>query len=208
MRELVFLDTECTGLDLDADIWEFAAVRRHADGSRSELHMFIEHDPIKAARLPEPFHTSYTIRCPVDPDQLIPQRKAVMEIFEFIGYNAVVVGAVAAYDSQRLAVLFSRYRMPPPPWLYTVVDVCAMAAGFLRAQGESVEFPVHVDRVARRLGIEPDEYSRHTALGDIEFVEDIYDRCTEAAGLGNSLLDGGDLPDRELLGVGWRWNAS
>ena len=208
MRELVFLDTECTGLDLDADIWEFAAVRRHVDGSRSELHMFIEHNPVKAARLPEPFHTDYTTRCPADADELVPQRTAVMRIAEFIGNNAIVVGAVATYDSQRLAVLFNRHRMPPPPWLYTVVDVCALAAGFLRAQGEPVEFPVHVDRVARRLGVEADDYERHTAMGDVKFVEDIYNRCVEAAEPAGRLLDSGDLPDRELLGVGWRWNAS
>ena len=53
MRELVFLDTECTGLDQDADIWEFGAIRRHADGAESRLHIFIAHDETKAARLPK-----------------------------------------------------------------------------------------------------------------------------------------------------------
>lgn len=177
MREVVFLDTECTGLDHGADIWEFAAVRRHADGSRSRLHMFIAHDSAKAARLPEPFHSDYAARCPVDASELVPQRIAVRRICEFIGYDAVVVGAVAAFDSQRLAGLFARHRMPPPPWLYTVVDVCALAAGYLRAHGEAVEFPAHVEQLGRRLGVDAQRYDRHTAMGDVVFVEDIFDRC-------------------------------
>jgi DNA polymerase III epsilon subunit-like protein len=180
MRELVFLDTECTGLDHEADIWEFAAVRRHTDGTESRLHIFIEHDDAKAAQLPKSFRADYLERCP-DPDKLVPQRKAAMMIAEFIDYDAVVVGAVAAFDSQRLATLFARHRMGTPAWLYTVVDVCALAAGYLRALGESVEFPAHVESVGRRLGIEAEDYPRHTALGDVEFVQAIFDRCNQPA---------------------------
>lgn len=178
MTDAVFLDTECTGLGHDADIWEFAGVRRHVGGSRSELHMFIEHDKAKAARLPKAFHADYAARCLVDTAELVPQRTAARRIWEFIGYDAVVVGAVVAFDSQRLAALFSRHRMPPPPWLYTVVDVCALGAGYLRARGEAVEFPAQVEEIGRRLGIDVDGYERHTAMGDALFVEDIFDRCT------------------------------
>jgi len=178
MRELVFVDTECTGLDLDADIWEFAAVRRHSDGSRSQLHLFVAHDPAKAARLPEPFRTDYLTRCP-DVAGLVPQREAAIRIAEFIGINSVVVGAVAAFDSQRLAMLFDRHRMAPRPWLYTVVDVCALAAGYLRAQGQLVEFPLHVEQLGRHLGINANLYERHTAMGDIAFVEDIFNHCVQ-----------------------------
>jgi hypothetical protein len=71
--------------------------------------------------------------------------------------------------------------MAPPSLLYTVVDVGVLAAGHLRAQGEPVEFPVHVERVARRLGIDAEDYPRHTALGVVAFVQAIFDRCTEAA---------------------------
>ncbi|MGD9618903.1 MAG: exonuclease domain-containing protein [Mycolicibacterium sp.] len=177
MRDVVFLDTECTGLDRNADIWEFGAVRRHVDGSRSRLHMFVEHDPVKAVRLPEPFHTDYTRRCPVNRDDLVPQRTAAIEIYEFIGGDPIVVGAVVTFDSHRLAVLFGRHRIPQPRWLYTVVDVCALAAGYLRARGEPVEFPVRLDQLGQHLGIDTSKHARHTALGDAAFVEDIFDRC-------------------------------
>ncbi|MBX7435489.1 hypothetical protein JDV09_25840 [Mycobacterium sp. Y57] len=117
--------------------------------------MFVEHDPAKAVRLPEPFYSDYNVRCPVDSADLVPQRKAAMKIAEFVGYEAIVIGAVPTSDSHRLAVLFDRHQMRTPPWLYSVVDVCALAAGRSCAQGELVEFPVCVDRVAQRLGIDP-----------------------------------------------------
>jgi len=181
MRELVFLDTECTGLELDADIWEFGAVCRHADGSRSALHMFVDHDRAKAARLPEPFRSDYIARCPVDPAELVPQRVAAMRIWGFIGHGAVVVGATPTFDSLRVADLFARRRMPRPWWLYTVVDVCALAAGCLRAQGKPVEFPARLDQVASLLGVDATNYPRHTALGDVAYAEDIFDRCMVTA---------------------------
>jgi|SRR5271169_7035493 len=179
MTDYAFVDTECTGLGLDADIWEFAAVRRAADGSRSELHMFVEHDPAKAARLPEPFRTDYATRCPIDATERVPQRQAAARIAEFIGINTVVVGAVPTFDSQRVAVLFARHRLPAPTWLYTVIDVNALAAGRLQAQGQPVQLPLHIDRLSRQLGINADNYSRHTALGDVGFVEDVFDCCMQ-----------------------------
>jgi DNA polymerase III epsilon subunit-like protein len=177
MTELVFLDTECTGLAHDADIWEFAAVRRHADGSRDHLHMFVDHDRSKAAYLPEPFRTDYALRCPAAGTQLVPPRIAARKIWEFIDPRAVVVGAVAAFDSQKLATLFARHRLPMPGWLYTGVDVCALAAGYLQAQGETIEFPVHLEQLGQRLGLRADNYDRHTAMGDVVCVEHIFDRC-------------------------------
>ena len=42
MPDLIFIDTETTGLEPSADIWEFAGIRRRADGSQECLHLFIE----------------------------------------------------------------------------------------------------------------------------------------------------------------------
>lgn len=180
MHELVFLATGCTGVDVDADIWEFAAVRRHADGAESQLRLFIEHDASKAARLPTSFRTDYLTRCP-DGGKLVPQRMAAAMIAEFISDDCVIVGAAPALVSQHLAALFTGHRITPPTSLYTVLDVCALAAGHLQAQGQPVQFPAHAEDMAARLGMDPEDYPRHTALDDVDFVQAIFDRCTAAA---------------------------
>lgn len=177
--DVTFIDTECTGLDLDADIWEFAAVRLRADGSRGELHLFIEHDPAKATALPERFRTDYATRCPKDPARLVPQNEAMAKIAGFIGIKSVVVGAVPAYDSQRLAVLSGRYCRYAPFWLNTMMDVCALAAGHLYGSGQRAEFPLQADNLARQLGVFASNFDRHTAMGDVALVEAIFKRCTQ-----------------------------
>lgn len=176
-RDVTFIDTECTGLDLDAEIWEFAAIRLRSDGSRHELHIFIAHDPAKAAALPEPFRADYTTRCPQNIDELVSPETAAAMISGFVGINSVVVGAKPAYDSQRLATLFSRYCRRAPSWLNTMIDVCALAAGRLWANNQQVDFPLHSERLARQLGIFASDFDRHTAMGDATFVEAIFARC-------------------------------
>lgn len=42
MTALVFMDTETTGLSLDDDIWEFAAIRREEDGAEETTHLFLQ----------------------------------------------------------------------------------------------------------------------------------------------------------------------
>ncbi|MBY0442215.1 MAG: 3'-5' exonuclease [Mycobacteriaceae bacterium] len=177
IREVIFIDTECTGMALDAEIWEFAAIRLRSDGSRHELHMFIAHDTAKADTLPEPFRTDYTTRCPQNIDELVSAEAAAAIIAGFVGINSVVVGAKPAYDSQRLATLFSRYCRRAPSWLNTMIDVCALAAGRLWASNQHVEFPLHSERLAHQLGICASDFDRHTAMGDVAFVEAIFTRC-------------------------------
>ena len=60
---LCFLDTETTGVGADDEIWEFAA-RRHDASGLHELHLFIEHDPVKAQQLPTQFYTDWLTRYP------------------------------------------------------------------------------------------------------------------------------------------------
>ena len=63
MSDLVFMDTETLGLELDSPIWEFAAIRREPGGQESRLHMFINHNPARMSiDLPESFRADYEKR--------------------------------------------------------------------------------------------------------------------------------------------------
>ena len=52
MTRIAFMDTETTGLGLDDDIWEFAAIVREPDGTETGHHMFIQHDTQRCNALP------------------------------------------------------------------------------------------------------------------------------------------------------------
>ncbi|MBR7191692.1 exonuclease domain-containing protein [Gordonia sp. SCSIO 19800] len=59
---VAFVDTETTGLDRSAEIWEFAAIIRRGDGSESTVHIHIEHDIEAAQGLPERFRDDHNRR--------------------------------------------------------------------------------------------------------------------------------------------------
>jgi hypothetical protein len=175
--ELVFVDTECTGLRPDDEIWEFAGLRRYHDGSSSWLHMLIEHDEIRAATgLPEPFRSQYLERSG-SRQQRWPRKRAAIAIAEFLSGNAVMVGAVPTFDALHLTTLLRRYGILAPH-LYAVLDVEALAAGSLIRAGRGVRIPLNGEQLSRELGIDPTRYERHTAVGDVKWVRALYDRIT------------------------------
>jgi hypothetical protein len=61
---------------------------------------------------------------------------------------------------------------------YNVVDVEALAAGYLVAKGQRVSVPMNGEQLSRELGVDPGRYERHTAVGDVKWVLDLYDRIT------------------------------
>lgn len=135
---LVFLDTETTGLERDADIWEFAAIRREPDGSEETLHLFIEHDWEKCARLPEAFKADHLARFPGH-NQHTGRRAAAHQIERFLAPSdrplPHIVGAVPNFDTERISLLLRTEigQHVTDPWHYHLIDVENLAVGALAA---------------------------------------------------------------------------
>lgn len=185
---LVFLDTETTGLGLDADIWEFAAIRRHPDGQEIELHLFIDHAVAKCRTLPEAFLADHEKRWPTHADQFTTQAKAAYEIAKFLAPDfhngrAHIVGAVPDFDTSKLERLLTRHGFGPQ-WHYHLIDVENLAVGYLAGLArvgawpplDIPPLPWDSDELSRAIGVEPPTTERHTAMGDARWARDIYDR--------------------------------
>jgi DNA polymerase III alpha subunit (gram-positive type) len=175
MSALVFMDTETTGLSLTDDIWEFAGIRREEDGTEKTLHLFIRHNMFKCKRLPDSFKADHLARY-VHMDAVLP-RTAAAQIREFMGDKAHIVGAVPNFDTERIALLLSDFDMRPD-WHYHLIDVENLAVGFLARAGTKVSLPWDSDELSTKLGIEPPNDARHTAMGDAQWAMAIYDRVT------------------------------
>lgn len=189
MTRLVFMDTETTGLEHDADVWEFAAIIRTPGHDDHEVQFCVEHDIAKAARLPEPFLSDYRSR--YVPEQAVPVAKAVTWMASIFTGGTHVVGAVPNFDTERIARLFRAHGVEPG-WHYHLIDVETLAVGFLagvcRLGGATVDksvswltgpppLPWDSDTLSRGLGVEPPKQGegRHTALGDARWTRDLYD---------------------------------
>jgi hypothetical protein len=205
VTRLCFLDTETTGLSLDDDIWEFGAIVREPDGTEWEYHLFIQHDVQRCNTLPPEFLADHQARFPIGGDGWHPdvktRKEAAHEIAKILSGRPHIVGAVPNFDTERIAILLRRFGLEPD-WHYHLIDVEAMAVGWahgvfrqtadqLAAQGmphDAIDkgprlvtgLPWDSNTLSRALGVDPDAYARHTALGDARWVRAQYDAITTA----------------------------
>lgn len=188
---IIAMDTETTGLSLDDEIWEFAAIRRESDGGETELHLFIEHSVEKCARLPESFLADHRSR--YISDDAVPTSFAVQRIVSFFhgpecgGEKPHVVGAVPNFDTERLLRLIHRHHyLSDLPWHYHLIDVENLVVGWLAHAACEYPGSVAADQLKRGLpwdsndlslsvGVDPKKFERHTALGDARWALAIYD---------------------------------
>lgn len=203
---LVFLDTETCGLSPDDPIWEFAAIRREPDGTERTVHVFVHHDPERCARLPESFRADHLARfpgawveparCPGEsPGSMAHDEFAELIMQTFAGEQRPhVVGAVPNFDTERLARVLDQYEDSAPNWHYHLIDVEALAVGYLRGleaglamaagrpEGDGPHLPWESDGLSRECGVEPPgPGERHTALGDVRWAMRLYDTITGGA---------------------------
>jgi len=89
-----------------------------------------------------------------------------------------MVGSVPTFDSLHLTRPLRHYGILAPH-LYGVIDVEALAAGYLTATGQRVRIPLNGEQLSRKLDVDPDGYERHTAVGDVRWVCALYDRIMD-----------------------------
>lgn len=178
MTDLIFLDTETTGLGMDADIWEFAAIRRRAaDGTYEQLHLFIDHDYRKCVTLPKLFLADHLNRW--NAATSVTQDEARQAIGLFLAREPGqprphIVGAVPDFDAYRIAAQFIAPDLPE--WHHHLIDVENLAVGYLAAKGTPMLPPWDSNDLSRAVGVDPDLFERHTAMGDVLWAQAIYDR--------------------------------
>lgn len=205
---LIFCDTETTGLALDDDIWEFAAIRREPDGTESQRWLFIEHDPAKCRQLPDSFLADHLRRWPRVSGHAGPctgyapvglactRADAARTIHALLADRCHIVGAVPNFDTERIARLLNAHGLEPG-WHYHLIDVENLAAGYLARQWRgytdspneeaaaharlATSLPWDSDELSRAVGVEPMGDERHTAMGDARWARAIYDKIMGGA---------------------------
>lgn len=170
LPDLLFLDTETLGLDPYAPIWELAAVRRSVDtGAETELHLFVTHDPKRwLDTLDDSFADDYRTR--YDADAAVTPYEAAHLLAEFAHSTPILVGAVPSFDAERIARQWLEPLGIDRPWHYHLECVSTLVRGWLRGRGEQTPVKLSSDALARRIGVDPADYPRHTAMGDVRWT--------------------------------------
>jgi DNA polymerase III epsilon subunit-like protein len=186
-----FIDTETTGLDPDLhEIWEVGLI---VDDQEYEWMLPVDlgrADPIvlKIGRF-------FERRVPYLGERT-GWNHGTRELWDFAQNFALLtrgrhlVGAVVSFDEERLRKLLQA-NGACPGWHYHIIDVEALAIGYVSAAWAFVDEPVgsgplwqfdpHVlpwksDDLSRAIGVEPPgEDERHTALGDARWAKRLYE---------------------------------
>lgn len=202
MTPICFIDTETTGVHPGRKVWEVAMILRDDAGQR-EISFFVEVELVGA----DPFGLSvgrFYERHPfgrylagLDTEEPAAAYFATGRDAGDLAYvstlaaarlvarwtnGAHLVGIVPNFDSEVLADLL-RWHQLIPAWHYHLIDVEAMAVGWLNARRQHGEDPIappwRSDDLFRLCGIEPpSDDERHTAMGDTVWAMRIYDRLT------------------------------
>lgn len=168
---VAFVDTETTGLDPDRhEIWEVGLI---VDDIEYEWFLPVDLGFADAGALAiGRFHERYDYEAVTHPG-------AFAEEFARLTRGRHLVGAVVSFDEERLRKLL-RANGACPEWHYHLIDVEALAVGYLHGKGTdyATTLPWDSAMLSRWVGVDPDIYDKHTALGDAQWAKDIYETVT------------------------------
>lgn len=169
--DIVVVDTETTGLDEAVhEVFEVAAIRRGADGSRMEREFWLDVDVASASQQAlevNRFHERLARRRAAGRG-FDDAARAAAELVELCD-GLPLAGMNPGFDVRFLTPLLGRYGLRPS-WHYSVVDIKALIAGALR-----IPPPWRSEDLARAIGIDPAAYARHGALADCRYALDCLD---------------------------------
>lgn len=186
MSRLVFLDTETTSLRPDRRVWDVGIITRGEEFD-VEYQWFITPGDLDLGNA-DPFALKIGHFYERHPEMLSPATIAhtyeevdALRQIERITRGAHLVGAVPNFDAEVLATRMRHWDIAPS-WHYHLIDVEALAVGYLSATGAHelpIPLPWSSDDLTRELGLDPvPDEDRHTALGDARWARAIYDRIT------------------------------
>lgn len=173
---VAFIDTETLGLDADHHpVWEIGIVL--PSGEEVELQVEVTEHELSLAH-PKAleigrFKERYGIGTkPFSRDFVAHQ------LHDMLTERVHLAGAVVSFDEERLRRLMWRQGMTPQ-WHYHLIDVETLAVGYLAANDTCAESPMPAppwdsEELSRAVGVDPEDFDRHTALGDARWAQAIY----------------------------------
>lgn len=193
MTKLAFVDIETTSLDRErAEVWEVGLIIRDPVVGRDDEFVWqlpvdlFDADPMSLKisgfyerRWVERDWPAASADEGLTGNVVVPANNMGRWAREFVKLTlgAHLVGNVPSFDDHHLQRLLRRHNQCAM-WHYHLVDVEALAAGSISAHDEVQHLaapPWDSEELSRACYVDPDQYDRHSALGDARWARDLYD---------------------------------
>lgn len=174
-EQVAFVDTETLGLDPDRHaIWEVGLIVNDVEMQWLLPVDLGTADPfaLKIGGFHERHPQGYNFLTGREPGRTTDIRE-FCEAFAALTQGRHLVGAVVSFDEERLRRLL-RANGACPEWHYHVVDVEALVAGKL-----GIVPPWDSNALSKFVGVDPEQFDRHTALGDARWAKAVYEAIVE-----------------------------
>ncbi|HET9974278.1 MAG TPA: hypothetical protein VFQ68_39005 [Streptosporangiaceae bacterium] len=206
MTGICFIDTETTGLDPDRHaIWEVALITPDGDehvwqfpvdemsadpfalniGRYWDRHWGTDNEVPVVSAIYDAHNAKSRRKNFPDEGRAVRPGTSWARRFRDLTAGCHLAGAVISFDEERLRRLLHSLGVLHR-WHYHLVDVEALAAGYLAAgsrhPAQSLTPPWKSDALSAALGVEIREEDRHTALGDARWAKAIYGAVMGQAG--------------------------
>lgn len=181
-RQVIFLDTETSGLDdLRHEVWEIGIIRDDV-----EHHFMLRINQAQA----DPFSLTVGGYHERHPDGLVESKAAkptactkpdiVARKVARLIHGRHIVGAVPDFDYRFLRKLLRSHGLA---WTahYHLIDIEALMVGYLCGGTEHtggtipVSLPWRSKELSRAVGVDPGLYEAHTALGDARWAKAVFE---------------------------------
>jgi DNA polymerase III epsilon subunit-like protein len=188
--KVAFVDTETTGLDPDRhDIWEVAVILPDDD---TEV---VWQQAVDATQVDQWVLDNTGFRSRYDRSTAVMPQEGIAR-FGRLTEGRHLVGACPWFDSERLHRLWrptKRGAKRQHPWHYHLIDVETLVVGsvlgFEQGYTSAAEdhpgyepggfvtpgLPWDSDELSRLVGVDPEQFDRHTALGDARWAKALFE---------------------------------
>jgi hypothetical protein len=182
---VAFIDTETTGLHPVLNpVWEIAVI---VDDVEHNWQVRLPRDLPIGDGLDVPHMTEWVLEntrwCDVYDDATALHPQVSARKFADLVDGRHLVGAVPSFDEERLRAMHAKYvsgQATSFPWHYHLIDVEAMAVGYLAARGVATPLPWKSHDLSAALGVVMPVEDEHTALGDARWAKALYEAMVAA----------------------------
>jgi DNA polymerase III epsilon subunit-like protein len=174
-QPICFIDTETTSLRHDRRAWEIALILRRPGKPDHETAWLVDYADLDLGNAdPASLKFGRFYDRHPGPGTTLFEESEVLQRVEQLTRGAILMGSNPGFDAEVLGARMRAHGICPS-WHYRTECLSTAMKWWLIARGHPLPAGEKSDALSRVVGVDPDGFERHTALGDCRWTRAIHD---------------------------------